>query len=182
MKTIRRVALLVLVVGVAGAAALVGTARPALDRAYDDATARWRAVAPALDERYEALAAVSGAVQAIGGNGAAVASEVDDGLERWVSARRGGDTREQVGAANLLEGLARRLAATIEASARLSREGAVGDALATFERRRVPDAGRAYNDAVDAYEEERNGVVRSVAAGMLGYRGLAHLDTGPPAG
>jgi hypothetical protein len=178
MKTFRRVALLLLVVLVAGAAALIGSSRPALDDAHDDAVTRWPTVAQPLDTRYERLAELGTAVEAAGGVATPIAADVEDASRTWERARDSGSTAEQVRAANVLEALNRRLATAIDGSARLSGDGAVTSARQAVRAVHIPESGRAYNSAVADYQGEREGTLRSMAASALGYDALPALDMG----
>lgn len=176
MRTFRRVLLALLIVAVAAAAALMGTARPALDDARNEAEARWVVVARPLDERYTALAAVAATVEAAGGSVAELASETVRATQHWTAVVVDDDVSAQVRSANELEGLSRRLAATIDASARLRDDAAVTQAREDLATHAIPDTALAYNTAVAAYEQEREGTLRSIAASALGYDSLPALD------
>lgn len=178
LRTVRRAVLVLLLIAVVGFAATAVTARPGLDRARDDATSTWRSVRGPLTARYDLLSAVGDAVRAAGGIGSGVVDDLDAASDRWRAAASGSPVSEQVAAANALEGIYRRLAATVASSERLSGDEAVVEASADLAGADVPEAARAFNEAVRDYESERAGLVRSLVADLLGYDGIPVLDLG----
>lgn len=176
VKAFRRVLIAAVVIGVAAAAALIGTARPALDDSRDEAAGRWAVVVPPLDDRYAELSALGGAVQEAGGGASDLAVAVTSGTQTWDAMTD--DLTNQVTAANELEGLSRRLLAAIDASERLQGDRAVRAARRGFEQAPVPESGLAYNAAITEYEDERQGLLRGLAADALGYDAIPALDLG----
>ncbi len=178
LRTLRRAVLVLLLLAVVAGVATAVTARPGLDGARDDATATWRSVRGPLTARYALLTAAGDAVRAAGGTGSGVVDDLDSAADRWRAAASGSPVAEQVAAANALEGLYRRLVATIASSERLGDDDAVAEAAAGLAAAHVPEAARAFNDAVRDYEAERAGLFRGIVAGLLGYDEIPVLDLG----
>lgn len=178
MRTARRLIIALLVLAVAGTAALIGTSRPDLDETQAEAENRWTTVVVPLDDRYETLGALATAVIEAGGTGSDLATETRDAVDTWTVARARRSVEDQVRLANELEGLRRRLTATVEASDVLAANESVGEALRDLDSQTIPEAGRAYNAAVADYEEERRGILRGLAADVLGFDAMPALDMG----
>jgi len=177
MRLVRRILLLALALVVAAAAGYTLVARSQLERARDDVEASWSALAEPLDARYALLGAVTAAIGDTGGPAAALVSDVDDALERWRSARRGNAPVDaQVDAANRLEGLGRRLAATVRASVRLSGRPEVVAALDAYAGAPVPEQAAAYDAAARRYADERSSSARRLVAQVLGYEAVSAFD------
>jgi hypothetical protein len=182
-STLRRAtALGVLVVLLAGGglAAYALTARPDLDDARDAASERWLAVREPLDARYARLAAANDAVRDAAGPDRDVVRDLDAAIGRWSDLfdSRDGTVADEVRAANDLEGLARRLAAVVAGSPVLRGDEAVTAALAALGETPVPEVAASFDELVRAYERERQGRLRRLAAGLLGYDELPLLDLG----
>jgi len=177
-RTLRRAVLVLLLFAVIAGTAAALTTRPDLDRARDSATATWRAVRSPLTARYDALSTANNAVRDAGGTGRDVVDDTRAAVARWRDAASGSPVSEQVAAANALEGLARRLAATVEASELLRADAAVVAAISDLADATIPEAGRAFNEAARDYEAERGGPVRHLVAGLLGYDAIPALDLG----
>ncbi len=94
----------------------------------------------------------------------------------------GASLAEQVEAANVLEGLARRLAASVAGSERLSADAEVTEAMAGLGEASIPESARAFDDAVSEYEDVRGGPVKRTISDLLGYDAIPALDLGDPAG
>jgi hypothetical protein len=174
-------ALVLLVVGGVAAAALL--VRPDLvdTRARVDAT--WAPLRAPLAVRYEALGGVATALTDGGAAERAVTKELVAELERWQAfALRGPkhtDPGAEAAAANRLEALARRAGANVLASARLSANPAIPAAFAVFNQAVVPpEMVKAYNRAVRAYEQAREGILRAPVAQALDYQARPVLVLG----
>jgi hypothetical protein len=179
VRSMRRglLALVALAVVAAGAlAAYAWAARPDLDEHRDAAQARWAALRPALDERYELLGALNDQVRNASGPDRDVVRDLDVALATWGDATEEGDVAREVRSANELEGLARRLAITVDASPSLSASGAVRAATSQFAEAPVPGGVRAYDAAASAYESQRRGTLRALVADAFGYEMLPSLD------
>lgn len=180
VRTVRRALLailaLVLFVAVAGAV-YAWRVRPDLEDRRDAAVAAWDELRPALDQRYLVLTAAADTVREEGGRARSVVRDLDVALATWRDAREDGDDAlAEVRIANDLEGLARRLVLTVAESPRLAGSGPVGEVLAQLEAVPVPDAARAYDEAVRDYESQRQGTVREAFAELLGFDPLPTLD------
>jgi len=178
LRTLRRAVLVLIVSAAIVGTALALTARPDLEKARDDATATWKAVRSPLTARYDTLAEANDAVRTVGGAGRDVVEDLGAALDRWHAAASGSPVSEQVAAANDLEGLIRRLSASVAASERLSSDATVTTALSALTDTKIPEAGRAFNDAAGSYAAKRAGPARRVVAGLLGYEAIPALDLG----
>ena len=173
MRFVVRVVALVVAAVAVGAAALGVTSRNALDDRRADIEAAWRALQPELAARYEALATANDAVRANGGGARAVVGELDAALADWDRTARSSDLRAQLQAANELEGLGRRLTATLADSPRLASD-ASNLALAAFTQRTI--SAKSLNSDISAYADDRGGVIRSTVADLLDHPELPLLD------
>lgn len=187
LLTTRRVrwliALLIAVVAVAVGAAML-LVRPDLASAHDRADARWAPLRAPLAARYEALGGVAAALHTAGAADRAVTQELDAALARWGKlALRGAEHSDivvETTTANELEALARRVRVNLLGSARLAADPALAPAIAAFDQAiPPPPAVTAYNRAVRAYEDERQGAVMRLIAGALGFDSRPQLALGP---
>jgi hypothetical protein len=174
-RRIRRLAVVVLVLLVAGTVALVLTTRPKLDDGRDEVDGSWTRLRAPLAGRYDQLAAVRAEMTAAGGGERAVTRELGTTLSRWGELRRAGnddaDAEAEAEAADRLEGLATRLQAVVSSSDRLRGVEALNQRIAEFQATTPPllPPVKTYNDAVRDYQDERNGFLRSPVASVLGY-------------
>lgn len=169
---VRAIALLV-VASVAGLGTIALTSRNDLERADDDLDAAWERIRPDLDARYEELESANEAVRAAGGSARRIVGEIDSALARWAdAANTNAEVATQIGLANELEGLGRRLSATIRDSPRFETE-TIATAYERFERAAV-DA-RDLNRAVDHHELARGGTLRRFVTTMFGHSDVPHL-------
>ncbi len=176
MRGLRRALILIVVVGVAAAAAIIATARTDLQDALDEADRTWIVVAEPLGARYAQVEVLADTVSSASNAATELARETADAAAGWPSVVASGSTDDQVRAANELEGLTRRLVATSGASPRLAGDANVREAVDNFGQTPIPESGRAYNGAAADYEAERDGIVRGVAATVLGFDSLPLLD------
>jgi hypothetical protein len=173
MRWLVRSVALVIVAAVAGLGTVALTSRNDLERANDDLDAAWERVRPDLDARYDALGRANEAVRGAGGSARRIVGEIDSTLARWTdAANTRAPVATQIGLANELEGLGRRLAATIRDSPRFETDS-VATAYADFERAAV-DA-RDLNRAVDHHDLARGGTLRRFVTGMLGNGDVPHF-------
>lgn len=152
----------------ASATAVALSSRSDLSASRRRVDAAWAGLRPELDTRYRSLAAAAAAARERLGADRAVFAEIATALAEWPGTDRQ-PTERQVAAAARLEGLAARLAATVEATPRLRSAAEVSEGV---ERLRESDAGEAraaYNEAVKAYERSRGGFPRRLVASALGY-------------
>jgi hypothetical protein len=152
----------------ASATAVALSSRSDLSASRRRVDAAWAGLRPVLDGRYLSLASAAGAARDRLGADRALFAEIATALAGWPGTARQ-PTERQVAAAARLEGLARRLTATVAATPRLRSSAEVSTAL---ERLRTADTAAVrvrYNEAVAAYQRARGGFPRSLVAGALGY-------------
>ncbi|MDQ1569030.1 MAG: LemA family [Actinomycetota bacterium] len=128
----------------------------------------WGALRPALDGRYQKLAAAAAAARAGLTTGRALFDEIDGAVAAWPGTARS-STDRQVDAAARLEGLAARLSATVATTPRLRASTDVAEAMRRLEQTDTTSARAPYNTAVAAYQRARGGFPRRLVAGALGY-------------
>jgi hypothetical protein len=180
LKWIVLALVLLLVAAVVAAALLV---RPDLLDTQAGADARWTPLRAPLAARYTALGGVADALVAAGEGDRAVTKELQAELSRWDRfALRGPkhtDPAAETASADQLEALARRARANVFASARLAADPVLVAAFAAFDQAVVPPgAVHAYNRAVRAYQDAREGAVNALVAKVLGYGARPELLVG----
>jgi len=174
-RRVRRLAVVVVLVLVAGAVALVLTTRPQLDDRRDDVDRAWTPLRAPLAGRYDLLATVNGEATTAGAGDRSVTRELGLALARWDRLRRAPDSDADDDAeattANQLEGLAARLQAVVLSSDRLRGVDTLNQAIANFQGTAplLAPAIKTYNDAVQDYEDTRTSFVRRPIADPLGY-------------
>jgi hypothetical protein len=173
-RRVRRLAVVVILILVAGAVALVLTTRPQLDDRRDDVDRAWIPLRAPIAARYERLAAVHAEATTAGAGDRGVTRELGLTLARWDRLRRVADGNANANAeaatANQLEGLAARLRAVVLSSDRLKGVDPLNQAIAAFQGAAPPQPTiQAYNDAVQKYEDARTGFVRRPIADLFGY-------------
>src|SRR4051794_7498386 len=176
-----RVFVPVLVVAVIVAAIVsVLSARPDLDHAKRNVDASWTTLAPQLDHRFALLAAAADQSTDIPGPVHELADDVTAALARWKSVNGHASLESQVGAANALEALGRRLLTTAAASPRVATDQGAKVALSAYLADRSFATARDFNQTVAAYERERRGPIRRVVARVLGDASIPAVDTTGP--
>jgi hypothetical protein len=182
-RRVRRLAVVVLLLLIAGAVALVLTTRPQLEDHRDDVDRAWTPLrAPiALPARYERLAAVHAEMTTAGAGDRAVTRELGTSLARWDRLRRApdgdADADAEATTADELEGLATRLNAVVLSSDRLKGVESLNRTIAEFQGTAPPllPAVKTYNAAVQEYEDTRNGLLRRPAVDLFGYESRPQL-------
>jgi hypothetical protein len=171
-RRIRWILLALIVVLVAGAAALFLTQQPKLDDARAKVDTAWKPLrAPdQLVLRYQKLDAALNAFDAAGGQDRDVSKDLHAALAAWAAALRQGDEGKQVRAANRVEAEGTRLVANGLGSERLKGDAAVAGSLATFAST-VPNPALvdAYNRAVHDYEDDRTSTLAQPVARVFGF-------------
>src|SRR4051812_31078409 len=117
-RWVRRALVVVALVVLVGGGILAVTARPGLRNAREEVNSRWAVLRPALDQRYELLAAAGTATRTAGGPQRDLVGTIDAALRDWRTSK-GASVGAQVDDANALEALGRRLTTTVAASTRL---------------------------------------------------------------
>jgi HAMP domain-containing protein len=182
-RRVRRLAVVVLVLLVAGAVALVLTARPRLEDRRDDVDRAWTPLRAPLGARYEQLAAVNEQMGTAGAGDRSVTRALSTTLARWDRLRRArdgdADAEAEAETADELEGLATRLRALVQSSDRLRGVDPLNQALAAFQGAVPPlPAVKTYNDAAEQYEDTRNSFLRRPVASLFDYEARPQLLLG----
>jgi hypothetical protein len=182
-RRVRRLAVVLLVLLIAGAVAIVLTMRPQLDDHRDDVGNAWKPLRAPLAGRYEQLAAVNAEMASAGAGDRAVARELGETLKRWDRLRRSGnddvDAEAEAETADKLEGLAARLTAVVLSSDRLRSVEALNQAIAAFQGTAPPPpAIKTYNDASRDYEDTRTSPLRRPVTDLFGYESRPQLLLG----
>ena len=177
MRKLRRVLPLLVVLLVVAIVALALIARSDLSNAREEVDARWDALTVPLDNRYDMLALATATVRPNAQSETPLVDELDAAYNDWTDLREdGSDIETQIAAANRQEALARRLVATVQASPRLSGNANVTAAMDAFTGLAVPEALPRFDDAVHAYQDERDGPIRRPIARILAYKAIPTLD------
>ena len=164
----RWIALFSLIV-IGGLVALVVTGRGALQEDSRQVNERWAALRAPLAVRYDRLAEATAVVEQAGGE-RAITTELSTALRAWDVANRRPSIDAQVAAANDLEGLSRRLTATVAASVKLRTNADVTAALDAFAQSQPNEPlVDAFDDATTIYAQDRTSVGRRLAASLFGY-------------
>lgn len=179
MRRALRVVALMVVAAAAGIAAIALDSRSGLDETEREVATAWEAVVADFDARTAALDAANEAVRDQGGGARAVVGEIDSALAAWADQRDSGDLAAQIAAANRIEGLGRRLRATVADSSRFATAevtAALDAYTATALEDTAPEATKALNDAIDRHADERGGTLRRLVADALGFGDIPRLD------
>jgi hypothetical protein len=173
LRMVRRLLLLALGAVFAAAVVLVLTSRPTLSEAHSDAAKAWTALHAPLLARYDAVAALERAMHAAGPDRDFLTS-ARDALAEWNALTVSSDLSRQISAANRVEGAARRLSvAASDPSSRYSTNGQVVAASGVLLRAQPAKSAIDHADkAILHYNDVRNGALRSIVAGALGYDAL----------
>jgi len=174
MRRLRWIIPLLLVVVVASAAAAYLLVQPDLSDSRDRVDAEWTPLRAPLAARYEALGVLTQSLVDAGAADRAVTEDLRSTLQRWDRFVLRGPTHTDPGTeatiANDLEALGRRVRANIAASARLSTNQAITEALGAFDLAVVPPPlVEAYNAAVRDYQKARGGTIDAVVADVLAF-------------
>jgi hypothetical protein len=174
-RWVRRAVLAIVLVVLIGAVIIALTARSDLQSSRSDVNDRWRALRPALVDRYRTLATANDAVRAAGGPERDLVGTIDRALAAWTQDANAAVTT-QVDDANALEAAGRRLVVTVNASSRLKAMTNVMRPVNAFAKATMPEQARSFNGAVRDFEDARGGSVRRPIAGLMGYDAIPSLD------
>ena len=158
---------------VAGATLALGS-RPRLERDRSAVERDWRAIRPALDQRYRRVVALANEIDAAGGPANPLVKSVDDAYSTWHK-QTGSPVADSIATANTLEGLSRRLAVTVTDSPILRGDQTVTAALQAVNNATIPTGVTTLEDAIAKYEKDRGGALRRLVAGPLGYDAIPRL-------
>jgi hypothetical protein len=178
LRVVRVLLAVLIVAAIVGAGSSVLSARPDLQKAKRNVDSSWSGLSPRLDHRYDLLSKVDVALRPIGGPVHALVGDVDGALAQWRDTLAHSGIAAQVGAANNVEAVARRLVTTASVSPRVRQNAAALTALSAFlDDKARADAGGGFNQNVASYEQERRGPVRTLIASVLGDGSIPILDT-----
>lgn len=178
--TTRRWQLVVLFVGVllVAGTTVVLLGRHWLEDWNDEIDRRWMPLRPALDTRYERLAALDSAFRDEYGGARRFNREIERLLHRWdrLMAQDDIEQESEVDTANALELAARRLIVSTQRSTERRPSEELLTATMTFARSLVPSPELPrYNRATAEYERTRDSVLGAPAAHLLAYYGRSPL-------
>lgn len=170
----RRTILIIAVVALAAVVATtLATTLPRLNDAKDDAARHWRTLRAPLAERYDRAERLAGAVAAQRED-LDLAGETKAAVDRW--SRSAGDLQRGPTSANTVEGHAARLVGVVKASAVLSSDPQVSEALDAFAAALPEDEIRAYNRAVEEHDRARTRFPGRWLSSLLGAESLTTVD------
>jgi hypothetical protein len=161
---------MLLVLGVvAGLIVLVVTGRSSLSDARRQVDERWSALQSPLNLRYEQLGEIGNVALQAGGN-RTVLADITQARKKWITTMKNNDIDGQIHAANTLEGLSRRLAANVAASAKLRSNEELTSALVSYAASTPPEPLlNAYAKSADRYANSRTAIQRRLAAAFFQY-------------
>lgn len=179
LSSTRSSVVIILVGLVAVVVAAVLSMHPPLSDAREELEQAWAGLQPALDERFDRLAALSRAVSDARPDEPDLLTAVDDTISDWktlLSERPTPDVDAEPAAANRAESAGARLVVAITASPRLTEQRPVVEALRDYVTN-DPEVDRArYNDAVDRYDSARARFPGRFFADLLGFDGVRTVE------
>ena len=175
VHVVRRLLGAFLVLAIVAGATLALSSRPRLETDRNAVERNWRAVQSVLGARYAKVAALAHAIAAAGGPANPLVAEVEADDAAFKALPANAPVAHAIAAANALEGLARRLEATVNGSPLLHTSHDVTIALAAMTGATIPPGVTPLNDAIARYEKDRGGPVRRLIAGPLGYSAIPRL-------
>jgi hypothetical protein len=167
LRALRVLLPLALIVVVVAGITSVLSARPDLQHARRGVDSAWAPLSNELDQRYFVLTAADQKIESISGPVREIATQLDAALGAWRSTHGRGVAAE-VRAANAVEALGRRLVAAALASNRVKQDQGAVNAINAFAQRSSIENVSQFNAAVERYERERRGPLRSVVAAVFG--------------
>jgi hypothetical protein len=175
VHVVRRLLGAFLVLAIVAGATLALSSRPRLETDRKTVERVWHLVQPGLNARYEDVNALARAIAAAGGPANPIADEAQTEFATWKALKANAPVADSIATANALEGLARRLDATVLGSPLLKGNPAVSAARAKMINATIPIEVTALDDAIARYEKDRGGPVRRLVAGPLGYGAIPRL-------
>jgi hypothetical protein len=175
MHVARRVLGAIVVLAIVAGATLALSSRPRLETDRNAVERSWLAIRTPLGTRYRLVSTLARAVGAAGGPANPLVEEVNTVYASWRDLPAGAPVHAAIGTANTLEGLARRLTATVTGSPILKVDPAVAAALRNVTASVVPAGVTKLNAAVARYEKDRGGPLRRLVAGPLGFDAIPRL-------
>jgi hypothetical protein len=171
----RRVLGAFVVLAIVAGATLALSSRPRLESDRSAVERSWSAVREELGKRYERVAALATAIDDAGGPSNPIVEQVRTAFASWIALRSNTPIASAITVANTLEGLSRRLEATVNGSPILRSDPKVNAALRNVRAARIPAGVTALDQAVARYEKDRGGPLRRLVAGPLGFEAIPEL-------
>jgi hypothetical protein len=171
----RRVLGAVVVLAIVAGATLALSSRPRLNSDRRAVERSWLAVRDGLGARYKLVDTLAREINAVGGPANPLVEQVRTAYSDWTALRPDAPVASAISTANTLEGLARRLEATVKASPILKVEKKVTDALREVTEAPIPPQITPLDEAVARYEKDRGGPLRRLVAGPMGFDPIPRL-------
>jgi len=171
----RRVLGALVVLAIVAGATLALSSRPRLSSDRRAVERSWLAVRNGLDARYKLVDALARDVNAAGGPPNPIVDQVHTAFTAWTALGADGPVASEITAANTLEGLARRLEATVKGSPILKSDKTVTTALQRVTSATIPREITPLDEAVARYEKDRGGPLRRLVAGPMGFDAIPRL-------
>jgi hypothetical protein len=163
------------VLAIVAGATLALSSRPRLESDRSAVEREWLAVRSGLGIRYGLVDVLARDIDAAGGPANPIVAEVGAAFATWNALVSNSPVARAITVANLLEGLARRLEATVKGSQLLAADKKVTGALHAVTGATIPPAVTALDDAVSKYEKDRGGPLRRLVAEPLGFAAIPRL-------
>jgi hypothetical protein len=171
----RRVLGALVVLAIVAGATLALSSRPRLDTDRRAVERNWLAVREGLGARYRLVDALARDIGAAGGPLNPIVSQVHTAYADWTALGPGAPVASAITTANTLEGLARRLEATVKGSPILKADKTVTAALRAVTQAPIPTQITPLDEAVARYEKDRGGPLRRLVAGPMGFDAIPRL-------
>jgi hypothetical protein len=167
LRALRVLLPLAIVLAVVAVAVSVFTARPDIQHARRNVDRAWTPLSTQLSTRYRLLDAADKQLMFFGGPVHQLAAQVSTSLARWQHVAATDDVPAQVQAANELESLGRRLAATALATPQVKANQGVLNSVDAYAGDASFVAAPSFNEAVATYRKQRTGPIRGLVAAVL---------------
>jgi hypothetical protein len=171
----RRVLGALVVLAIVAGATLALSSRPRLNSDRDAVERNWLAVRGGLGARYNLVEALARDINAAGGPPNPIVEQVHTAYADWSALDADAPVAPAITAANALEGLARRLDATVNGSPILKSDKTVAAALRAVTQSPIPEQVTPLDEAVARYEKDRGGPLRRIVAGPMGFDAIPRL-------
>jgi hypothetical protein len=171
----RRVLGALVVLAIVAGATLALSSRPRLGSDRRAVERNWLAVRGGLDARYRLVDALARDIAAAGGPPNPIVGQVHSAFADWTALKADAPVASAITIANTLEGLARRLEATVRGSPILKADTAVTAALQKVTAAPIPPEITPLDEAIARYEKDRGGPLRRLVAGPMGFDAIPRL-------
>ena len=171
----RRVLGALVVLAIVAGATLALSSRPRLNTDRHAVERSWLAVRVGLGARYKLVDTLARDINAAGGPPNPIIEQVHRAFADWTALKSDAPVAAAITAANTLEGLARRLEATVNGSPILKADKTVTAALRAVTAAPIPPQITPLDEAVARYEKDRGGPLRRLVAGPMGFDAIPRL-------